>query len=214
MNTDFFIQLLLQVKEFEQEVPIKANASVEDFRLWMNEKAYQNTNPTTLFKKKKKTVFDIENEIAKQVILLGRFSKQMIRRGLKDFPQLANEEFTYLYRIIDEESLTKMQLIERNAHEKQTGIEIIKRLVKNLLLEEFPDKKDKRITRLRVTQKGKYFFNESVEDVTQIARILSAKLDEEEKKNLLSLLKKLNEFHFNVYHNHKDSSIDQINELI
>ncbi|AMO20001.1 MarR family winged helix-turn-helix transcriptional regulator [Flavobacterium columnare] len=214
MNTDFFIQLLLQVKEFEQEVPIKANASVEDFRLWMNEKAYQNTNPTTLFKKKKKTVFDIENEIAKQVILLGRFSKQMIRRGLKDFPQLANEEFTYLYRIIDEESLTKMQLIERNAHEKQTGIEIIKRLVKNLLLEEFPDKKDKRITRLRVTQKGKSFFNESVEDVTQIARILSAKLDEEEKKNLLSLLKKLNEFHFNVYHNHKDSSIDQINELI
>ncbi|PTD14964.1 MarR family winged helix-turn-helix transcriptional regulator [Flavobacterium columnare] len=214
MNTDFFIQLLLQVKEFEQEVPIKANASVEDFRLWMNEKAYQNTNPTTLFKKKKKTVFDIENEIAKQVILLGRFSKQMIRRGLKDFPQLANEEFTYLYRIIDEESLTKMQLIERNAHEKQTGIEIIKRLVKNLLLEEFPDKKDKRITRLRVTQKGKSFFNESVEDVTQIARILSAKLDEEEKKNLLSLLKKLNEFHFNVYHNHKDSSIDQINKLI
>ncbi|MBF6653222.1 MarR family transcriptional regulator [Flavobacterium columnare] len=214
MNTDFFIQLLLQVKEFEQEVPIKANASVEDFRLWMNEKAYQNTNPTALFKKKKKTVFDIENEIAKQVILLGRFSKQMIRRGLKDFPQLANEEFTYLYRIIDEESLTKMQLIERNAHEKQTGIEIIKRLVKNLLLEEFPDKKDKRITRLRVTQKGKSFFNESVEDVTQIARILSAKLDEEEKKNLLSLLKKLNEFHFNVYHNHKDSSIDQINKLI
>ncbi|WP_258931879.1 MarR family transcriptional regulator [Flavobacterium oreochromis] len=82
----------------------------------------------------------------------------MIRRGLKDFPQLANEEFTYLYRIIDESSLTKMQLIERNAHEKQTGIEIIKRLVKNDLLEEFPDDHDKRITRLRITQKGEKLF--------------------------------------------------------
>nr|WP_305069762.1 hypothetical protein [Flavobacterium covae] len=54
MNTDFFIQLLLQVKEFEQEIPIKTNVSIDDFRLWMNEKAYQNTNPTALFKKKKK----------------------------------------------------------------------------------------------------------------------------------------------------------------
>jgi hypothetical protein len=43
---------------------------------------------------------------------------------------LANEEFTYLYRLMDEETLTKMQLVERNAHEKQTGIEIIKRMVK------------------------------------------------------------------------------------
>ncbi|POR21041.1 MarR family transcriptional regulator [Flavobacterium columnare] len=214
MNTDFFIQLLLKVKEFEEEVPVKSTVTIDDFRLWMNEKAYQNTNPTALFKKENKTVFDIENEIAKQVILLGRFSKQMIRRGLKDFPQLANEEFTYLYRIIDESSLTKMQLIERNAHEKQTGIEIIKRLVKNDLLEEFPDDHDKRITRLRITQKGKNYFDESVEGVTRISRVLSARLKDNEKIDLLALLKKLNEFHFNVYYNHKDSTIDEINKLI
>ncbi|OWP83407.1 MarR family transcriptional regulator [Flavobacterium davisii] len=214
MNTDFFIQLLLKVKEFEEEVPFKNSVTVDEFRLWLNEKAYQETNPTALFKKENKTVFDIENEIAKQVILLGRFSKQMIRRGLKDFPQLANEEFTYLYRMIDEDSLTKMQLIERNAHEKQTGIEIIKRLVKNDLLEELPDEKDKRITRLRITPKGKTYFNESVEGVTRISRVLAARLHEDEKSDLLALLKKLNEFHFNVYFNHKDSNIDEINELI
>ncbi|QYS89333.1 MULTISPECIES: MarR family winged helix-turn-helix transcriptional regulator [Flavobacterium] len=214
MNTDFFIQLLLKVKEFEEEVPFKNSVTVDEFRLWLNEKAYQETNPTALFKKENKTVFDIENEIAKQVILLGRFSKQMIRRGLKDFPQLANEEFTYLYRMIDEDSLTKMQLIERNAHEKQTGIEIIKRLVKNDLLEELPDEKDKRITRLRITPKGKTYFNESVEGVTRISRVLAARLQEDEKSDLLALLKKLNEFHFNVYFNHKDSNIDEINELI
>lgn len=214
MNTDFIIQLLLKVKEFEQETPNKSMISIDDFRLWLNEKTYQATNPTVLFQKENKIVYDIENEIAKQVILLGRFSKQMIRRGLKDFPQLSNEEFTYLYRIIDENSLTKMQLIERNAHEKQTGIEIIKRLVKNELLEEFQDEKDKRITRLNITSKGKTIFNESVSEVTKISRVLSAKLEEKEKKELLSILKKLNEFHFNVYHNHKESNIDTINDLI
>ena len=214
MNTDFLIQLLLKVKEFEQETQNKNTDSIDDFRLWLNEKSYQNTNPTALFKKENKIVFDTENEIAKQVILLGRFSKQMIRRGLKDFPQLSNEEFTYLYRIIDENSLTKMQLIERNGHEKQTGIEIIKRLVKNGLLEEFQDEKDKRITRLNSTPKGKTIFEESIAEVTKISRVLSAKLDEKEKKELLTILKKLNEFHFNVYHNHKESTIDTINGLI
>ena len=214
MNTDFLIQLLLKVKEFEQETQNKNTDSIDDFRLWLNEKSYQNTNPTALFKKENKIVFDTENEIAKQVILLARFSKQMIRRGLKDFPQLSNEEFTYLYRIIDENSLTKMQLIERNGHEKQTGIEIIKRLVKNGLLEEFQDEKDKRITRLNSTLKGKTIFEESIAEVTKISRVLSAKLDEKEKKELLTILKKLNEFHFNVYHNHKESTIDTINGLI
>lgn len=192
----------------------KGSSSLEDFRFWLNEKAYQKTNPTELFKKEHQKVFDLENEIAKQVILLGRFSKQMIRRGLKDFPQLANEEFTYLYRLMDESSLTKMQLVERNAHEKQTGMEIIKRLVKNKLVEEFPDDNDKRITRVKITDFGKKIFSKSVQDVTVTSRILSAKLDENEKNDLLSLLKKLNEFHFNVYHEHKNSDIQEINDLI
>lgn len=211
MNYLLLKEIIDELEEFDQK---KGSSSLEDFRFWLNEKAYQKTNPTELFKKEHQKVFDLENEIAKQVILLGRFSKQMIRRGLKDFPQLANEEFTYLYRLMDENSLTKMQLVERNAHEKQTGMEIIKRLVKNKLVEEFPDDNDKRITRVKITDFGKKIFSKSVQDVTVTSRILSAKLDENEKNDLLSLLKKLNEFHFNVYHEHKNSDIQEINDLI
>lgn len=211
MNYLLLKEIIDELEEFDQK---KGSSSLEDFRFWLNEKAYQKTNPTELFKKEHQKVFDLENEIAKQVILLGRFSKQMIRRGLKDFPQLANEEFTYLYRLMDENSLTKMQLVERNAHEKQTGMEIIKRLVKNKLVEEFPDDNDKRITRVKITDFGKKIFSKSVQDVTVTSRILSAKLDEDEKNDLLSLLKKLNEFHFNVYHEHKNSDIQEINDLI
>lgn len=122
MNYLLLKEVIENLEQFDQE---KNSSSIEDFRIWLNEKAYNAVNPTELFKKENQKVFDLENEIAKQVILLGRFTKQMIRRGLKDFPHLANEEFTYLYRLMDEETLTKMQLVERNAHEKQTGIEII-----------------------------------------------------------------------------------------
>ncbi|MFT3919369.1 MarR family winged helix-turn-helix transcriptional regulator [Cloacibacterium sp.] len=211
MNYLLLKEVIENLEQFDQE---KNSSSIEDFRIWMNEKAYQKVNPTELFKKENQKAFDLENEIAKQVILLGRFTKQMIRRGLKEFPQLANEEFTYLYRLMDEETLTKMQLVERNAHEKQTGMEIIKRLVKNKLVEEFPDKNDKRTTRLKLTELGKNTFLESIKDVTTTSRVLSAKLEDEEKENLLAILRKLNEFHFHIYQEYKTAEIDEINSLI
>lgn len=213
MNTKILIDVILELDEFQKDKN-KTNPTLDEFRTWLNEKAYNKVNPTELFKKENQKVFDLENEIAKQVILLGRFTKQMVRRGLKEFPQLANEEFTYLYRLMDEESLTKMQLVERNAHEKQTGIEIIKRLVKNNLVEEFPDENDKRTTRLKLTALGKKVFLQSVNDVTVTSRVLSAKLNNKEKENLLELLKKLNEFHFHIYQEYKYAEIEEINALI
>ena len=214
MNTNFFINLLLEVQEFENSGSSKNDSTIEDFRNFLNDKFYKSQSPRFISESEQKKVNDLENEIAKQVILLSRFTKQMIRRGLQDFPELYNEEFTYLYRIMDEPLLTKMQLVEKNAHEKQTGMEIIRRLVKNNLLEEIPDSKDKRVTRLKISELGKKYFDQSVESVSITSRVLSAKLDIEEKNNLLKTLKKLNEFHFNVYHQYKDSDITEINNLI
>ncbi|MCG7280516.1 MarR family transcriptional regulator [Chryseobacterium taklimakanense] len=214
MNTHFFINLLLEVQEFENSGRSKNDSTIEDFRNFLNDKFYKSQSPRFISESEQKKVNDLENEIAKQVILLSRFTKQMVRRGLQDFPELYNEEFTYLYRIMDEPLLTKMQLVEKNAHEKQTGMEIIRRLVKNNLLEEIPDSKDKRVTRLKISELGKKYFDQSVESVSITSRVLSAKLDIEEKNNLLKTLKKLNEFHFNVYHQYKDSDISEINNLI
>lgn len=214
MDTNFFINLLLEVQEFENSGRSKNDSTIEDFRNFLNDKFYKSQSPRFISESEQKKVNDLENEIAKQVILLSRFTKQMIRRGLQDFPELYNEEFTYLYRIMDEPLLTKMQLVEKNAHEKQTGMEIIRRLVKNNLLVEIPDSKDKRVTRLKISELGKKYFDQSVESVSITSRVLSAKLDIEEKDNLLKTLRKLNEFHFNVYHQYKDSDITEINNLI
>lgn len=214
MNTQFFIDLLQEVQKYEQSTSSNANFTIEDFRIWLNRKHYETQSPRFISEKENKKVNDLENEIAKQVILLGRFTKQMIRRGLQNFPELYNEEFTYLYRLINEPMLTKMQLVEKNAHEKQTGMEIIKRLVKNKLVEEVPDEYDKRVKRLKITKLGREYFNKSIESVSTTSRVLSAKLEDEEKRNLLKTLKKLNEFHFNIYHEYKDAHINEINELI
>ncbi|UFH33176.1 MarR family transcriptional regulator [Chryseobacterium sp. C-71] len=212
MNTDFFIDLLHQVKEFENSEAYKPHYTVEDFRIWMNDKKYRKESPTQLFKNEQHQVSFTENEICKQVLLLGRYSKQLIRKGLADFPELANEEFTYLYRLKDEPNLTKIQLIERNGHEKQTGTQIIKRLLEHQLIEEKNDLEDKRSKRLNLTEKGKDFFHRSVEKVNMTSKILAGKLENNEKNELLEMLRKINDFHSHIYFQYKNFNIDEISE--
>lgn len=203
MQTDFFIQLFHEIKEFENSDAYKTNSGVDDFRIWMNDKKYANESPTKLFKNENHNVSFTENEICKQILLLSRYSKLLIRKGLSEFPNLANEEFTYLYRLKDEPDLTKIQLIEKNGHEKQTGTQIIKRLLEAGFLEEKNDQDDKRSKRLNLTKKGEETFHQSVANVNQTSKILSGTLRDDEKKELLKILKKLNEFHSHLYAEYK-----------
>ena len=210
MQTDFFIDLFHQVKEFESSATCKTNSTVDDFRVWMNDKKYVDESPTKIFKNENHQVSFTENEVCKQVLLLGRYSKLLIRKGLGDFPELANEEFTYLYRLKDEPFLTKIQLIEKNGHEKQTGTQIIKRLLEAGFLEEKNDKDDKRSKRLNLTKKGEEIFHASVSKVNLISKILSGKLSDSEKSEFLKILRKLNEFHSHIYTDYKSADIDMI----
>lgn len=214
MHTDFIIDLLLQVKEFENSHSYKINSTVDDFRMWLNDRKYCEESPTKLFKNEKHQVSFTENEICKQVLLLGRYSKLLIRKGLSDFPDLANEEFTYLYRLKDEPFLTKIQLIEKNGHEKQTGTQIIKRLLEAGLLEEKNDQEDKRSKRLSLTASGEKTFHESVAKVNQTSKILNGKLNDTEKDALLKMLRKMNEFHSHIYTDYKNADIQKISELL
>lgn len=213
MELNLIIELLKELDSF-QKTQTGNQKSLEDFRIYLNEKAYEKETPRNLTKKFDLEVYDLENEIAKQVIMLGRYSKQLIRKSLENNPNLVNEDFTYLFRMMDYSSLTKMQLIEKNAHEKQTGIEIIKRLVKNGLLVESPDQNDKRSTRISVTEKGKTVFLQSMKDITIVSKIMCGKLNEDEKENLLNSLKKLNTFHHTVYTNFKNEDLVKILKMV
>lgn len=213
MELNLVIEIITELDHFQKKQP-NSQKTLEDFRLYLNEKAYEKENPRNLSEKFHLEVNNLENEIAKQVILLGRYSKHLIRKSLENHPDLVNEDFTYLFRLMDYPSLTKMQLIEKNAHEKQSGIEIIKRLVRNGLILESPDADDKRSTRVSVTEKGKKVFIESMKDITVASKIMSGKLNPKEKENLLNYLKKLNTFHHTIYTNMKNDEPQNILKLI
>ncbi|MEC5156347.1 MarR family winged helix-turn-helix transcriptional regulator [Chryseobacterium sp. MP_3.2] len=214
MNLELLIDILKEFKNFEESTSYKSTAKVEDFQNFLNERSYGKENPTNLSDKYDLKVYDLENEIAKQVIMLGRYSKHLIKKALEKNTDLVNDDFTYLFRLMDYDSLTKTQLIEKNAHEKQSGIEIIKRLVKNGLISEKPDAEDKRSVRVAVTPKGKEVFFETMKDITVVSKIMSGKLNEKEKNNLLMYLKKINTFHHTVYLNLKNEELEDIRKLV
>lgn len=213
MELNLIIDILSELDTFQKNQPSN-QTSLEDFRLYLNEKAYEKETPRNLTDKFDLQVFDLENEIAKQVIMLGRYSKHLIKKSLESHTDLVNEDFTYLFRLMDYPSLTKMQLIEKNAHEKQSGIEIIKRLVRNGLLVESPDDNDKRSTRISVTEKGKKVFQKSMKDVTMVSKIMCGKLNGEEKEQLLTSLKKLNTFHHTIYTNLRNEDPRKILKMV
>ena len=213
MELNLIIDILTELDTFQKTQP-STQTSLEDFRLYLNEKAYEKETPRNLTDKFDLDVFDFENEIAKQVIMLGRYSKHLIKKSLENHQDLVNEDFTYLFRLMDYPSLTKMQLIEKNAHEKQSGIEIIKRLVRNGLFVESPDKDDKRSTRISVTEKGKKVFQESMKDITVVSKIMCGRLNDSEKENLLKSLKKLNTFHHTIYTNLRDEQPGELLKMV
>ena len=213
MNGKLLIEIIHCIEEFEDENSGKTLQNIEDFRLYLNEKSYQKLSPKNLSVKHNLKVFELENEIAKQVIMLGRYSKHLIKKSMENIPELSNEDFTYLFRMMDERELTKMQLIERNAHEKQTGMEIIKRLIKNGLLEEKLCKEDKRSKLVSVTEKGETVFHQTIKEITMVSKVMCGRLLEKEKENLLSHLKKLNTFHHLVYTQMREESLGKINEI-
>lgn len=213
MSLNLVIDLLGEVKDFEDKNH-KSNTTIEDFRNFLNEKAYQQENPVRLAGKFKIAANNRENEIAKQVILLGRYAKQLLRKGLENHEHLANEDFTYLYRLMDYDSLTKTQLIEKNGHEKQSGIEIIKRLTKHQLISETPDSEDKRSVRISVTEKGKKVFKESMTDITRVSNLMCGTLTDEEKDQFLESLKKLNVFHNTIYMNKKEDTLEELELML
>ncbi len=199
MSTDFIINVLREIQKFESSSFAKNNPEIDDFRCWLNYEKYRKESPTKLMLENNFDGNFLENEICKQIILISRYARIAVRKGLHEFPELANEEFTYLYRIKDEPGLSKMALIERNGHEKATGMHIIRRLVEYNLISEEDDGNDKRSKLLNLTNKGRSYFDNSFPIVNGISTFMSGDLSTEEKKILLQVLVKLNTFHYTFY---------------
>lgn len=148
---------------------------------------------------------------------LNRLYKMSIFYSKKNLVELefkTLEDFVYLNNLKELGIVTKKQLIDKHVTEYTTGIEIIKRLINLGLVKEkhYPD--DKRSTAIEITTKGKKMLQKCYPYMHQISDVLFDALTEKETYQLAALLTKLDNFHLNLYHNHREDSLDELHEIV
>jgi DNA-binding MarR family transcriptional regulator len=214
MDFDLLTDVVEHFKLYQLATPAGKKSSMADFGIWLNQQRYLTDIPKDSTHTEMIGTNEVEVEIGKLVVFLNRYAKLLIKKGLQDFPELVNEDFTYLYSLMGCESMTKMQLIEKNIHEKPTGLEVIKRLLKHKIIGERDDENDKRSKRVFLTAKGKGIFFQTLSQMGEVSKIISGNLTASEKIQLFNLLKKLDDFHNPLFLEHKHKTINELTSHI
>ena len=124
-----------------------SSKKIEDFTIWLN---------NNLFSAKDRNGHSTHDEllIAFKLIYLNKELKKQTKSVLSESNVSSLDEYSFLLHLDYQESFRKMEIVELHNLEAPTGIEIIKRLLKNRLIEEFADQEDRRAKRIMITKKG------------------------------------------------------------
>ncbi len=210
MDFDLLTDLIEAFKQFQLSLPPGKKSSLVDFGVWVNTQDYSKGKSVDSGHAEIIGRDDIDVELGKLIIYLNRYARLIIKKGLANFPELISEDFTYLYILMTAESMTKIQLIEKNVHEKPSGLEVIKRLLKHGLIAERNDENDKRSKRVFLTDKGKATFFGSIKTMSKVSAIIAGKLTYAEKQQLFTLLKKLEDFHNPIFLTERSLHLDEL----
>lgn len=177
--------LLKGLIEYAEEYQKKHSSDkIEDFTIWLNNE---------LFTTKKKVSHSTHDEllIAFKLMYLNKALKKQTKIVLSESNVSSIDEYSFLLHLNFQESFRKMEIVELHNLEAPTGIEIIKRLIKNKFVEEFPDKEDKRAKRIKITKSGISTLSEIKPKMDLIFSQFTEPLDLNEKILISGFLDKL-----------------------
>lgn len=157
---------------------------------------------------------NLDGQLSSLIMTLNVHAKHYMKTALRDTPLVSMTDFGFLYALIENESVRKTELISRNYSELSPGIEVIKRLIRLDLIEDFDDPEDGRSKRVRITQKGRELYLSALEDVNKATRILCGNLEESEKLRLLALLQKLNAFHQPIWEQERGKTLGELEQRL
>lgn len=155
----------------------------------------------------------IESASSKYIIFLYRYAKGYGRKLLKDTPLSSIDDVPYLLMLFFAGPASKMELIEKNVQEKTTGMEILNRLIRLGLVEQFSNPDDKRSRKLSISEQGKALVLGLMKGMDTLTEIVSGNLTQQERVNLFFILDKLNGFHAQINQDGKERGLDEIKAL-
>lgn len=208
-------QLIDKVADYEKALTSSSVMTMSGFSNFIN----QSHNSTLLQKRKISGSLEKETQekgnkqettIAILVTFIYRYAKLYAKKVLHNSQISTLDDFSYVVMLLTHESLSKTELIQKNVHEKTTGMEIINRLIKQNLVYQFKDVVDKRSQRIAITEDGKRAIFSILHKLEDVSVIMTGNLTELEKNSLNMILKKLDHFHFDIFMNDKNKTLPDI----
>jgi len=206
-------ELLDHVESYKKEV---GNTDIKEFSIYLKDRVIIG-NKTT-----KNPHFDMNNfrayksypevEFSTLLTSLYRFARHYVKKAFVNTSIKTIDEFGFLVTLLREKSLLKNELIYKHLLEISSGSEIIKRLIRNGLLYEYPDTKDKRAKRVSLTEVGQKEVMTAFGDMHKASEIIIGNLKKEELNEALMVFNKLNFFHQHIHSEDKLSSLEALHQ--
>jgi DNA-binding MarR family transcriptional regulator len=207
MNYSLLKTLVEQLELYEKEEKKLKNADLADFVLWLNRKLDNNESEQT-----QQTGIPLDGLLMAYISNLYKYVKHYAKKVFENSIITGIDDFVFLMTIRYQKNISKSELIQQHLLEISSGMEILKRLQKENLIEEVENKEDKRKKSLELTSKGVSLLDSLMPEIGKVATLASANLGNTDKIRLLNTLKHLDNFHQDIYHhkNFKNLSIEDI----
>lgn len=213
MKYELLKHLIGYVDAFEAEASAPAQPTVADFAAWLVGQSA--LTPTSEGGALPSTTDSVDIHIGILVAFLYRYTRLYSKKALDKTMLTTLDDFTYLVMLLEAPvAPTKTELIERNIHEKTTGIEVLRRLLSNGLIEQFDDPDDRRSKRIKLTDRGREEMGALIPPMSQVATLVGGNLTPDEKEQLVHLLTKLHLFHNPIFLKERNVPIEKLIEHI
>jgi DNA-binding MarR family transcriptional regulator len=145
---------------------------------------------------------------------IARYHEFYSRKALKDMAINTRLEFLFLQTVDTLEKAKKTDLINIYHLEYTTGMDTIKRLINNGLLNETLDTTDKRIKLLVITDLGKTILAQSQKRMNDETTMFFAAISDNKWKKVLPILEEIDEFHDTIYQKHNSKPFAELSNLM
>ncbi len=211
MNYPLYRQLLDLAEAFEGQHPTTdPGASMPAFAAWLHARFTPAERLEAVAREVPSPLESVESRISTLAVFLYRYARSYARIALTEAGGLGFDDFTYLCLIISRGEMSKSELITRNIHEKATGTEIIKRLLRRGYLAEKPHATDRRSKLLSLTEPGRQALFQAFGAMNQVATLVTGNLSAAERQQFSYLLHKLDAFHHPLFVGPRPASLAEL----
>ena len=208
MNFDLVKDTVALLEEFNlNNTNSDYPSTIEGFKAWIfnQESKKQSTQDTDTDWEGKENGRTAESAISTLLVHLNRYAKTYSKSAISDSDFSTQEDFIYLITLKSFGTMSKIDLIKKNIHDKPVGNLVINRLLKQEWIEQNDSAQDKRIKLIHITEKGLTALENQMEKIRQATKIVSGNLTHSEKIDLIRILNKLDNFHHPIYNKNIDS---------